>query len=279
MNLNRIFKEAEKLSMDKPVIARKAKARSGVVIRRSGVVVKDTIVRKVVKYPSVKKKIEKIDRKDISATCLDDFLNSSVRRVALGKFVFREREQLLTVLVSGYGVSTRSVELLSFNSLLIEFDKAKAEEAKRLETVNKSKKEYEERLGLWYESFELVSDTVSIENSEHYNLEPAPEKEEVVEEDGLALTVKQREEQAERWSLRKVELKKNMEEARLLELACKDFTGSEIDSILSGKVERMVDPLAVQLAAEREKRIAKFVSQGIEYTDAVQKVNQWEASL
>lgn len=273
-----IFSKAEALRTGKePIARRKGKGSAGCIVRREGKEIVDTIKRVHLSYPSVKRK-EKIDRSALDASSVEGFSSPVIRRKELGKYVYSEREQLLKVLVGGYSVELSSVADLSFNDLLIKFDDVKVGEAKKLDSLRKSKKDYEERLGAFYNSFKLVSNVVSIINSEHTKLEPIERDEE--EEVGSALTLSPEERVAsdERWALRKTVLKERYAAARLEDLACKDLTAAEVADVLAGKVIKMVDPAVVKLQKKKEERLQFFLSKGLNHLEASEKVKHWEAN-
>lgn len=273
-----LFKLAEKLAV-KPTITRSvSKGSVGVVIRRSGKVIKDGVKRSLPSVPVIKKK-EKVDRSALDNTTVSDFEDAGTRRKALGKYVYGEREQLLQVLTQGYSVKLESVEGYSFTKLLSIFDDCKMEEAKRVEMLKKVEVDKEERLGAFYNSFHIVSDVTSVCNTEHYKLEDIEPEDEDIIEDGLCLSEEAKEAAEIRWAARKVVLQAKQEEERYLKYACKDFSMDEIKAIESGTVERVVDPYIIKQAKKRQERLDFFLSKGINHVEAEIKVKQWEASL
>ena len=86
--------------------------RGGVVLKRGGTVVKDTVKRVAVEYPKVVKKV-RVDRNELipEGNCLE-------RRKELGKRVYTERECMIRELTVGYGVDISEIELLSLNGLV-----------------------------------------------------------------------------------------------------------------------------------------------------------------
>ena len=277
--MDNIFEEAKALASGKKVIARSKHSSAGCIIKRSGSVISDSVKRKVVEYPKVKK-VEKVDRSALDASSVEDFSSPQVRRKELGKFIYNEREQLIRVLVEGYSVSLSSVEELSFTDMLSKFDSCKLEEAKALESLRKSKKEYEERLGAFYKSFKLVSNVVSDINSESTQIEKVERESEDEDEVHTGyinkLSLEERRKKDEAWSARKVELKEKMDTARFEELACKGFTLEQITDILEGNVIKAVDPLLLKKAKERKRRVDSFVEQGLAPVEAERRVKMWE---
>jgi len=108
-----LFAMARVIASDAPKRkSRKAVDKPGVVIKRSGMVVKDTVKRVEKPVIVVKKKV-RVDRDSLKPVG-----NDVERRKELGKRVYTERECMLRELVQGYGVDISEIEELSLNGLV-----------------------------------------------------------------------------------------------------------------------------------------------------------------
>jgi len=261
-----LFEKAELLAGAKKVapVRRKTfpvpkKAKNGVITRRDGLVITDTVKRVGYSFPVVKEKVERMGKADLGAECIDDWLNPYSRRKALGKSVYERREELIRILRDGYSVNIIDIQLLSLNSLLIQLDAVKAEQARSLEFKKKVADEAEERLGNFYKSFVIVSDIESIYNTEHYKL-AGSEKSEDERFAAIPLSKEERaKRQAEneaRWMARKAILDAKLAEKRFEEIACSGcFTLAEIYKIMDGEAVSYVsldEQVAARKAAERK---------------------------
>ncbi len=273
-----IFSCADSLrkSAEKPIARRAVKARSGVVIRRAGKVIKNTTVptvKKTVK-PRVKKKV--VARSEIDNDCIDNFLNSGVRRKALGKYIYEKREQLVRVLLVGYSVERSSVELLSYTDLSTMFSELKLAEAKSVEFKRFSPIDREKRLGIFYDSFEIVSDVTSEINSEHYKLEYVEKKEEEVEEVDCAESLAQKKARNAEWLVRKVVIQERKDLLRRKELKDAGHKPAVIEMIMTGNTEKPVNLAALDLVTRRKVKYQWFIEHGCNHNDAERKTAQWE---
>lgn len=260
-----LFKQASKLAAGStPASTRKRVRKGGVITRRNGVVISDTVKRSAPSIPVVKK-VKRMDKELMSAECIDDWLNPVSRRKALGKYVYTQREELIPVLRDGYGVDISELELLSLNSLLSVLDEERARQIKSLELQKKEEKGREERLGVFYNSFNIVSDVTSVYNTEHYK-----KSETVVDEDidyGVAvLTPEERKErrakQQAEWEERKVVLVAKRMELWFEQLAIKHpcWSLEQIMIVIDGKQGSYVtldEKENLRLAAIEKERIAK----------------------
>ncbi len=272
-----IFSTADSLrdSVKKPIARRAIKARSGVVIRRAGIVVKNTTVPAAVKTVKRRSKI-KVDRSALDSSTVDDFLNSGVRRKALGKFIYEKREQLVRVLILGYSVKRSSVVKLSYTALSTMFNELKLAEAKSVEFKRFSPIDREKRLGIFYESFKIVSDVTSEINSEHYKLEHVEKKEEEVEEVNCAETLAMKKVRDAEWLVRKVVIQERKDQLRRQELKDAGHKSSVIEMIMNGDTEKPVNLAALDLATRRKVKYQWFIEHGCNHNDAERKTAQWE---
>lgn len=250
---------------------RKASPKKGIVVRRDGQIVRDTIERKAVKVKPVK---VRVDPSTIGGDCQDDWLNPVVRRKALGKRIHEEREQLLQVLRGGYRVSRADVELLCFNDLLTLFDAEKAKQAKSLELRKKAIKDKEERLGRFYNSFIIVSDIESVHNTEHYKMFKTERDEEDIVPSNCTISREEKERKDAEWAARKKVIQAKMEEEQFTRLAECDFTSAQIQAVVDGSVEQVVSIDAANRQKERNIKLEEFLAQGFPVEEANLRVTR-----